>query len=68
MGTIYIKISRGDMKNKRIKRDPEILFKITKKEADFVRKLPRTLQDEYEKYLRLKQKSARLFITLSGSK
>lgn len=56
------------MKNKRIKRDPEILFKITKKEADFVRKLPRTLQDEYEKYLRLKQKSARLFITLSGSK
>jgi hypothetical protein len=33
--------------------DPEILFKITKKEADFVLNLPRFLQDEFEKYQKL---------------
>jgi len=36
--------------------DPEILFKITKKEADFVLKLPRFLQDEFEEYQKLKYK------------
>jgi hypothetical protein len=40
----------------RIKRDRGILFKITKKEADFVRKLPRPLQDEFEDYQKLKYK------------
>jgi hypothetical protein len=35
-----------------------ILFKITKKEADFVLKLPRFLQDEFENYQRLKYKFA----------
>ena len=56
------------MIEERIKYEPEILFKITKKEADFVRKLPRPLQDEFEKYLRLKQKLARLIMTFSMSK
>jgi hypothetical protein len=36
--------------------DPEILFKITKKEAEFVFKLPRSLQDEFEEYQKLKYK------------
>ena len=33
-----------------------ILFKITKKEADFVIKLPRPLQAEFEDYQKLKYK------------
>ena len=56
MGTIYIKIPRGDMKDQNNKCDPQILFKITKKEADFVFKLPRSLQDEFEEYQKLKYK------------
>lgn len=36
--------------------DPEILFKITKKEADFVLKLPRRLQAEFEDYQKLRYK------------
>jgi hypothetical protein len=40
----------------RIKSEQEILFRITKKEADFVRKLPRSLQDEFEEYQKLKYK------------
>lgn len=40
----------------RIKCAPDILFKITKKEAEFVKKLPRHLQDEFEVYLKLKHK------------
>jgi hypothetical protein len=56
------------MIGERIKYEPEILFKITKKEADFIRKLPRPLQDEFEKYLRLKQKLARLIMAFSTSK
>ena len=39
-----------------IKYEPEILFKITKKEADFVRKLPRPLQNEFKEYQKLKYK------------
>jgi len=56
------------MIGERIKYEPEILFKITKKEADFIRKLPRPLQDEFEKYLRLKQKLVRLIMAFSTSK
>jgi hypothetical protein len=44
------------MIEERIKCEPEILFKITKKEADFVLKLPRFLQDEFENYQKLKYK------------
>lgn len=44
------------MKDKRIKRDPEILFKITKKEAEFVLRLPITLQAEFEDFQKLKYK------------
>lgn len=44
------------MIDKRIKCDPEILFKITKKEADFVLRLPRPLQAEFEDYQKLKYK------------
>lgn len=40
----------------RIKCDPEILFKITKKEAEFVKKLPRHQQVEFGIYLKLKHK------------
>ncbi len=50
------------MKDQNNNCDPQILFKITKKEADFVFKLPRFLQDEYEVFLKLKQK----FICLSN--
>ena len=39
-----------------IKCDPEILFKITKKEADFAFKLPKDLQDEFEVFQKLKYK------------
>lgn len=35
---------------------PDVLFKITKKEADFVFKLPGHLQDEFKKYQILKHK------------
>ena len=56
MGTIFKQIPRCDMIDKRNKCEPVILFKITKKEADFVRKLPRTLQDEFEDYQKLKYK------------
>jgi hypothetical protein len=68
LGTVYHKIPRGDMKDQNNKCDPQILFKITKKEADFVFKLPRSLQEEFEKYLRMKQKLARLIMTFSMSK
>ena len=44
------------MIDQRIKYEPEILFKITKKEADFVRKLPRPLQNEFKDYQKLKYK------------
>ncbi len=44
------------MKDQKNKCDPQILFKITKKEADFVLKLPRSLQDEFEEYQKLKYK------------
>lgn len=44
------------MKHQNDKCDPQILFKITKKEADFVLKLPRSLQDEFEEYQKLKYK------------
>ncbi len=44
------------MIDQKIKCDPEILFKITKKEADFAFKLPKQLQDEFEDYQRLKYK------------
>ena len=44
------------MIGERIKCESEIMFKITKKEADFVRKLPRPLQDEFEEYQKLKNK------------
>ncbi len=50
------------MKDQNNKCDPQILFKITKKEADFILKLPKTLRDEYEVCLKLKQK----FICLSN--
>jgi hypothetical protein len=56
------------MIDQRNKCEHEILFKISKKEADFVRNMPRYLQAEFEKYLRLKQKLALLFITISNSK
>ena len=44
------------MIDKRIKCDPEVLFKITKKEADFAFKLPKHLQDEFEDFQKLKYK------------
>jgi hypothetical protein len=44
------------MIEERIKCEPEILFKITKKDADFVLKLPGFLQDEFEDYQKLKYK------------
>ncbi len=56
MGIVFYKIPRGDMKDQNNKCDPQILFKITKKEADFVLKLPRFLQDEFEEYQKLKYK------------
>jgi len=42
--------------------DPEILFKITKKEADFVRKLPSRLKNEFEEYQKLKYKFHQLIL------
>lgn len=36
--------------------DPDILFKITKKEADYVLTLSRRLQSEFEDYQKLKYK------------
>ena len=56
MGALYNQIPRGDMIEDRNKSEQEILFRITKKEADFVRKLPRSLQDEFEEYQKLKYK------------
>lgn len=56
MGAIYNQIPRGNMIDRRIRWDPEILFKITKKETDLVIKMPRYLQDEYEDYKKLKYK------------
>lgn len=44
------------MIDQKIKCDPEILFKITKKEADFAFKLPKQLQDEFEDFQKLKYK------------
>lgn len=44
------------MIDKITKCDPEILFKITKKEADFAFKLPKHLQDEFEVFQKLKYK------------
>lgn len=44
------------MINPQIKCDPDVLFKITKKEADFVLKLPRRLQAEFEDYQKLRYK------------
>jgi hypothetical protein len=42
--------------------DPEILFRITKKEADFVRKLPSRLKNEFEEYQKLKYKFHQLIL------
>lgn len=56
LGIIYIKIPRGDIMVRGIKCDQDILFRITKKEAEFVKKLPRHQQDEFEVYLKLKHK------------
>lgn len=44
------------MKDQRNKCDPEILFKITKKEADFALNLPKHLQGEFEDFQILKYK------------
>jgi hypothetical protein len=56
MGTIFNQISGSNMIDLQIKCDPDVLFKITKKEADFVFKLPRPLQAEFEAYQKLKYK------------
>jgi hypothetical protein len=56
MGTIFNQIPRSNMIDLQIKCDPDVLFKITKKEADFVLKLPRRLQAEFEDYQKLKYK------------
>lgn len=56
MGTIFNQISGSNMIDLQIKCDPDVLFKITKKEADFVSKLPRRLQAEFEDYQKLKYK------------
>ena len=53
------------MKDQKNKCDPQILFKITKKEADFVLKLPRSLQDEFEEYQKMKYKFHCLLISYS---
>ena len=42
--------------------DPGILFRITKKEADFVRKLPSRLKNEFEEYQKLKYKFHQLIL------
>ena len=39
-----------------IKCAPDILFRVTKKEAELVKKLPRHKQDEFEDYLKLRYK------------
>lgn len=39
-----------------IKCDPDVLFKINKKEADFAFKLPKHLQYEFEDYQKLRYK------------
>lgn len=44
------------MKDQNNKCDPQILFKITKKEAHFVFKQPRSLQTEFEDYQKIKYK------------
>lgn len=53
------------MKDQNNKCDPQILFKITKKEADFILKLPRSLQYEFEEYQKLKHKFDCLSIAYS---
>lgn len=64
LGIIYFKIPRGDMMGGGIKCDPDNLFRITKKEAELVKKLPRHQQDEFEEYLKLKFKFNCLSITI----